>query len=155
MYLNLWSKVSQIFLFYLYFSSLNLKYLKLIKMELTRFAMNSSYIYIYIVFLFSSMVNIKINFVKILNSKLFIIVVIFYLIMSVSRRISCFSCCDSNYQRVFELKNNFPLVDWINDRKWNVKGHFDIFLLTASLDFHATIHNNYFMLGLKHYSARV
>ena len=66
------------------------------------------YIYIYSYsILISSMVNIKINFVKILNSKLFIIVVIFYLIMSVSRRISCFSCCDSNYQRVFELKNSF------------------------------------------------
>ena len=37
---KLWSKVLQIFLlFSLYFSSLNLKYLKLIKMELTRFAM--------------------------------------------------------------------------------------------------------------------
>ena len=38
--MKLWSKVWQIFLlFSLYFSSLNLKYLKLTKMELTRFAM--------------------------------------------------------------------------------------------------------------------
>ena len=38
-FLKLWSKVLQIFLFSLYFSSLNLKYLKLTKMELSRFAM--------------------------------------------------------------------------------------------------------------------
>ena len=39
-FLKLWSKVLQIFLlFSLYFSSLNLKYLKLIKMDITRFAM--------------------------------------------------------------------------------------------------------------------
>ena len=40
MFLKLWSKVSQIvLLFSLYFSSLNLKYLKLAKMDITRFAM--------------------------------------------------------------------------------------------------------------------
>ena len=39
-YLKLWSKVSQIFLlFSLYFSNLNLKYLKLTKMDITHFAM--------------------------------------------------------------------------------------------------------------------
>ena len=38
-FLKLWSKVLQIFLFSLYFSSLNLKYLKLTKMDITRFAM--------------------------------------------------------------------------------------------------------------------
>ena len=38
--MKLWSKVLQIFLlFSLYFSSLNLKYLKLTKMDITRFAM--------------------------------------------------------------------------------------------------------------------
>ena len=38
--LKLWSKVLHIILiFTLYFSSLNLKYLKFIKMDLTRFAM--------------------------------------------------------------------------------------------------------------------
>ena len=37
--MKLWSKVLQMFLFSLYFSSLNLKYLKLTKMELSRFAM--------------------------------------------------------------------------------------------------------------------
>ena len=39
-FLKIWSKVLQTFLlFSLYFSSLNLKYLKFTKMELTRFAM--------------------------------------------------------------------------------------------------------------------
>ena len=39
-FLKLWSKVLQIFLlFSLYFSSLNLKYLKLTKMDISRFAM--------------------------------------------------------------------------------------------------------------------
>ena len=39
-FLKLWSKVLHIFLlFYLYFSNLNLKYLKLTKMDITRFAM--------------------------------------------------------------------------------------------------------------------
>ena len=39
--MKLWSKVLQIFLlFSLYFSSLNLRYLKLTKMDITRFAMN-------------------------------------------------------------------------------------------------------------------
>ena len=39
-FLKLWSKVLQIFLLLsLYFSSLNLKYLKLTKMDITRFAM--------------------------------------------------------------------------------------------------------------------
>ena len=37
--MKLWSKVLQIFLFSLYFSSLSLKYLKLTKMDITRFAM--------------------------------------------------------------------------------------------------------------------
>ena len=38
-FLKLWSKVLQICLFSLYFSSLNLIYIKFTKMELTRFAM--------------------------------------------------------------------------------------------------------------------
>ena len=48
MFLKLWYKVLNIFLlFSLYFSSLNLKYLNLTKMELTRFAMKL-FVYIYI-----------------------------------------------------------------------------------------------------------
>ena len=49
--MKLWSKVLQIFLlFSLYFSSLNLKYLKLTKMDITRFAMKLFIYYIDIAF---------------------------------------------------------------------------------------------------------
>ena len=44
-FLKLWSKVSQMFLlFSLYFSSFNCKYLKLTKMDITRFATSSKYL---------------------------------------------------------------------------------------------------------------
>ena len=51
--MKLWSKVLQIFLlFSLYFSSLNLKYLKLTKMDITRFAMK-----LFIFWLITSPIN--------------------------------------------------------------------------------------------------
>ena len=55
-FLKLWSKVLHIFLlFSLYFSSLNLKYLKLTKMDITRFAMN---LFIYIPGVYFETLNI-------------------------------------------------------------------------------------------------